>query len=324
VQWIEIKVAFSAEDENLAAELVSEVFQDLGTNGVVLDDPHLEPAEGWGDDAVGLPEMPAVTGYFPADERLENRCRRLESALAEMAQRQSLQYTIRYQGIDEQDWAESWKAFFYPAAITPNLVVKPTWRDYAPKPHQQVIEIDPGMAFGTGTHPTTILCVQLLEKYLKMGQTVLDVGTGSGILLIAAAKLGAARLTGVDLDPLALSIARGNLIQNRIAPQRFDLVCGHLIDMLSGSHDLIVANILADVIVELLDQATGVLKPGGIFICSGIIHPHRDKVARKMTACGLQVLEIAERDEWVAIAGRARTINPVRTQQATASREEST
>lgn len=304
MQWTEIKVIFAGEDEDLASEMISGIFQNLGTNGVVVDDPHLEPVEGWGRDAVPLPEKPAVTGYFPADERLQERCRRLESAMAALAERLSLTYSVRYQGIDEQDWAESWKAFFYPEAITPNLVVKPTWRDYTPGPNQQVIEIDPGMAFGTGTHPTTALCVRLLERFVKKGHAVLDVGTGSGILLIAAAKLGASRLTGVDLDPSAVAIARANFIHNRIAPERFSLACGHLIDMLTGTYDLVAANILADVVIDLLDRVAGVLKPGGIFVCSGIIQTYRDHVARKMAACGLQLEEILESGEWVAMAGR--------------------
>jgi ribosomal protein L11 methyltransferase len=304
VQWTEIRVTFTSEDDDLASELISEAFQDLGTSGVVVDDPHLQPVEEWGRDAVPLPDEPAVTGYFPADERLQERCRRLESALAALAERHSLTYSVRYKGIDEQDWAESWKAFFYPEAITPNLVVKPTWRDYTPGPNQQVIEIDPGMAFGTGTHPTTALCVRLLERFVKEGHDVLDVGTGSGILLIAAAKLGASRLTGVDLDPAAVAIARANLIHNRIAPARFLLACGHLIGMMTGAYDLVVANILADVVIDLLDQVAGVLRPGGIFVCSGIIQAYRDNVARKMAACGFELEDIVESGEWVAMAGR--------------------
>jgi ribosomal protein L11 methyltransferase len=304
VQWIEIKVTLAGEDGQQAAEWVSEIFENLGTSGVVLDDPHLAPAEGWGDDAIGPPERPAVTGYFQDDERLQNRCRSLENALSDLRCKHGLEYSIHYQPIDEQDWAESWKAFFYPEAITPNLVVKPTWREYTPLPHQQVIEIDPGMAFGTGTHPTTAMCVGLLEKYIRCGDAVLDVGTGSGILLIAADKSGASRLTGVDLDPAAIEIARANLLQNRISEERFALSCGHLIDGVKGRFDLVIANILADVVIELLDPVTGILQPGGMFICSGIIQAYRDKVARKMESAGFQILEIMERNEWVAIAGR--------------------
>lgn len=307
MQWIEAKVAFTSDNETLAADLISDLFQNLGTSGVVVDDPHLEPVEGWGSDAVARPARPAVTGYLPADGQLEQRRQTLENALSRLAERQNFQYTLQFKDVDEEDWAESWKSFFYPEAITPNLVVKPTWRDYTPQPGQQVIEIDPGMAFGTGTHPTTALCVQLLEQSVRPGHRVLDIGTGSGILLIAADKLGAAHLTGVDLDPVAVTIARQNIVLNGIAPDRFRLACGHLIDAVTGTYDIVVANILAEVILELLEQVTATLEPNGRFICSGIIQAYRDKVAQKMAACGFEIEEILECGEWVALAGRYRT-----------------
>lgn len=304
MQWIEAKVTFAAEDQNLAVELISDIFQNLGTSGVVVDDPHLTPVEGWGSDAVPRPQQPAVTGYLPADARLENRRAELERALADLARNLGLGFTIGYQTLDEQDWAESWKAFFHPQPITARLVVKPTWREYDPASGQQVIEIDPGMAFGTGTHPTTAMCVQLLENHLQAGDAVLDVGTGSGILLIAAAKLGAGRLNGVDSDPIAVSIARENLDLNAIPKEGAELRCGHLLDTVAERFDVVVANILADVIIDLLDQVPAVLAPGGRFICSGIIQGRREEVLHKMAACGFHLIESLERDEWVALAGQ--------------------
>jgi ribosomal protein L11 methyltransferase len=304
VQWIEAKVTFAADDENLAVELIADIFQSLGTGGVVVDDPHLTPVEGWGSDAVPRPQQPAVTGYLPADGRLESRRAELERALADLARNQGLRCAIGYQTLDEQDWAESWKAFFHPQPITARLVVKPTWREYDPAPGQQVIEIDPGMAFGTGTHPTTAMCVQLLENHLQPGDAVLDVGTGSGILLIAAAKLGAGRLNGVDSDPIAVSIARENLDLNAIPKEGAELRCGHLVDTVAERFDVVVANILADVILDLLDQVPAVLVPGGRFICSGIIQARREEVLHKMAARGFHLIESLERDEWVALAGQ--------------------
>lgn len=304
MQWMVARVAFQSENEELTADLIASVFQDLGVTGVVVDDPHLTPIEGWGDDAVPLPAEPAVSGYLAMDERLEQRRFDLENALADLAGRHPMNYAVHYQTVDEQDWAESWKAFFHPEQITPTLVVKPTWRDYTPTPGQQVIEIDPGMAFGTGTHPTTALCVHLLEAYVQPGQAVLDVGTGSGILLIASAILGAGRLTGVDVDPVAVTIAEANLRQNHIPEDRYELHCGDLTDTIEAVYDGVVANILADVILELLDQLVSVLKPGGWLICSGIIRVQRDSVARKMTARGFRVEKILERGDWVALAGR--------------------
>lgn len=305
MEWMAVKISFAeTNDDALMVDLITAMFQDVGTKGVVVDDPHLSPVEGWGSDAVALPATPAVTAYLPVDGRLEERRVHIEKALKELARRQPLRYTLEYQAVDEQDWAESWKAFFYPEAITPTIVVKPTWRDYTPEPNQKIIEIDPGMAFGTGTHPTTALCIQLLEKHLKQDQSVLDVGTGSGILLIASRLLGAGHLCGIDNDEQAVAIARENLLKNNIPPEDFQLHSGHLVDTVDRKFQVVVANILADVIMELLDQVPSRIAPGGLFVCSGIIEAYRDKVAQKMAAGGFDIVDLLERGEWVALAGR--------------------
>jgi ribosomal protein L11 methyltransferase len=307
MQWIEAKVTLTGACDTLAVDLVSDVFYGLKVKGVVVDDPDLEPEESWAPDAVARPTLPAVTGYLPADADWERHRQNLEAAIAKIARDNAFEYTIACKPIDEQDWAESWKAFFYPQKITPHIVIKPTWRAYDPASGEQIIEIDPGMAFGTGTHPTTRLCVQLLEKFLKPGDTVLDVGTGSGILLIAAAKLGAAKLRGLDLDPMAVDVARRNLGLNMIDPAVVEVTTGDLVDDVSGQYDVIVANILADVVLELLDDVTRVIKPGGLFICSGIIEARQADIAEKMTACGYKTVAVNKEEDWVAMAGRRCT-----------------
>ena len=167
-----------------------------------------------------------------------------------------------------------------------------------------MLEIDPGMAFGTGTHPTTTLCVQLIEKHLRPGQSLLDIGTGSGILMIAAAKLGAVHVTGIDIDEVAVQVARLNLEHNRIAPSRWAVSEGDLATVSERQFDLVVANILSEVIVALLEDLHRVLKPNGIFICSGIITPKKDQILQKMTSVGVKSLDIDNLDEWVAIVGQ--------------------
>jgi ribosomal protein L11 methyltransferase len=306
LHWIAAKVTFDSQDPAQTAELIADAFDTLGISGVVVDDPLLEPVEGWGSDAVPRPLNPAVTGYLPGDARYERLRFELEQALSGLATRHPLHYGIEYRQIDEQAWAESWKAFFKPQPITARLVVKPTWCDHVPEPGQQVIELDPGMAFGTGTHPTTAMCVQLLEQHLRPGDTLLDVGTGSGILLIAAAKLGAGRLTGVDLDPTAIAVARANLVQNAIGADRYELICGHLIETVSGTYDIVVANILADIVIELLDDVAAVLKPGGRFICSGIIHAQKEMIDRAMADHGFSKVAVTDLGEWLAFVGEKR------------------
>jgi ribosomal protein L11 methyltransferase len=304
MQWIEAKITFDGDPQGLLVDLIADAFYRLDAKGVVVDDPFLEPVESWAPDAVARPQKPAVTGYLPADERLEDRRQNLELSLSRLAEHQGFEYRIQYKTVEEEDWAESWKAFFWPQKITERIVVKPTWRDYAAGPKDQIIEIDPGMAFGTGTHPTTALCVRLLEKYLRAGQSVLDVGTGSGILLIAAAMLGAGPMTGIDLDPMAVEVARKNLLQNRVSPAAFELICGHLTENIVRTYDVAVANILAEVIIKLLDQGVPVVRPGGLFICSGIIEAYQARVADKMAFCGFDIVDMQKDGDWVALVGR--------------------
>ncbi len=304
MKYIEAKVTFDHADPELAGDLIAGVFFDFDLQGVVMEDPDLEPGEDWAEDAVAKPASRAVVGYLPEDERLDGRRLRLEEEIARLGNHIGLVYRLNYQQVDEQNWAESWKAFFWPQKIGEHIVVKPSWRDYEARPGEIVIEIDPGMAFGTGTHPTTALCVRLIEAWLQKGDSFLDIGTGSGILMIAAAKVGAVRLCGGDRDGLAVRIAAENLHRNGISADCIHLVEGALAAPFRGRFDVVAANILTHVILELLDDIPRLLKPGGIFICSGIIAENHTLVAGKMKAMGFEILDVPGKEGWVAIAGR--------------------
>ena len=169
-----------------------------------------------------------------------------------------------------------------------------------------ILEIDPGMAFGTGTHPTTRLCLNMIETYLDKDDTFLDVGTGSGILMIAAVKLGAKKIWGIDNDESALAIAEKNLMLNGIRPFQYKLVCGNLVDPVADRFDLVVANILTEAIMALLDQIKKVLIDTGRFICSGIIERHQNTVIDKMKLLDFEIINIYSMQNWVAIAGKLR------------------
>ena len=168
-----------------------------------------------------------------------------------------------------------------------------------------VVEIDPGMAFGTGTHPTTSLTIRLMEKFLEPGQTILDVGCGSGILTVVGARLGARRGWGIDRDATAAAVARKNLDANRIDPDRFGICAGHLANAVRGPFDVIAANILTDVILVLTEDIIRLLSPGGTFICSGIIEAYTDKVTAALISAGLDAVAVLKEGDWVAIAARA-------------------
>ncbi len=304
MKWIETRVIFESTDREFASDLISSLFYDFGLMGVVIEDPDLNPEEGWSEDAVKKPEYDAVTGYLPDNAAGDEKRSILEKRLRRLKAGNNIFTRVLYRKIDEEDWAESWKAYFWPERICGHIVVKPTWREYDSKPEDIVIEIDPGMAFGTGTHPTTALSISLIDKYILKNDSFLDIGTGSGILMIAAAKLGAGKVVGVDTDDIAVGIAEKNLKLNRIPNSSFIVKTGDLAYGVMEKFDLVVANILADVIIVLLDSLKHVIKKRGLFICSGIIEEKKDDVIRKMDEQGLSVMEILSRESWIAVAGR--------------------
>ena len=309
MKWIEVKVVFNQPetdpaDRDLAADLISDIFYDFGLQGVVVEDPALDPEEEWAEDAIGRPADNAVSAYLPEDSQLENRCRMLENKLLLLKAKSGLVSRVSYLERDDEDWANAWKAYFWPHRIGHRLVVKPTWREYKTGGDDLVIELDPGMAFGTGTHPTTALCAAMIEKYLKKGDRFLDVGTGSGILMIAAARLGADWVCGIDKDETAVTVAEANLKQNSIPSGRYQLKTAALVDETRQNYDIIAANIFTHVILDLLTDIKRVLSPGGIFICSGIVEKNEGQVTKALGKFGFGIVETAHEEEWVAIASR--------------------
>ncbi len=304
MKWIRISVKFEHESIETASELIAAVFYDQGLRGVVIDDPHQDPEQDWADDAVNPPMHHGVTGFIPDGETASAKCVALEKALLELKTSNKIQLWITCSRIDEEDWAESWKEFFWPIKITDHIVIKPTWRDYSAKAGEIIIEIDPGMAFGTGTHPTTALCIRLIDKYMKPGFSFLDVGTGSGILMIIAAKLDASELAGVDIDEMAVNVAKKNLRLNKIPGHLYTVSKGTPADRVKKPFRIVVANILAEVILDLLNEISDVVADYGIFICSGIITSKRDSVLSALQSKGFQLLDILEEETWVAIAAR--------------------
>lgn len=204
--------------------------------------------------------------------------------------------------IPEEKWANEWKKYYKPVKLGKNILIKPTWESCEIK-DELVIEMDPGMAFGTGTHETTALCAMLIEKYMKPQDTVLDIGTGSGILGIIAAKMGAERVIGVDIDKVAVRVANENVQTNHVEDV-MDVRAGNLIDVVSEKGDIVVSNIIADVIIILSDQVDQVIAENGIWIASGVINSRKADVIEAMERNGWKVEEIHEQKEWVAIVAK--------------------
>lgn len=213
-------------------------------------------------------------------------------------------FELGSKGVSEEDWANEWKKYFKPIRIGERLAVVPSWEHYEKKEEEIVLTIDPGMAFGTGTHSSTALCLKAAQRYVKKGDRVLDLGCGSGILSIAAVLLGASNATGVDIDPVAVRVAQENAMENGLDEQQFQVVAGNILSdrqmtsRLGSGYDILFANIVADVIIAMLPVMPALLKKGGIVIASGIIEERCDDVTEALRQYGFKLLEKNEEKGW--------------------------
>ena len=209
-----------------------------------------------------------------------------------------IEYTLETSGVEQEDWQNAWKKYYHAMDIGNRLAIVPGWEQY--ETDRTVITMDPGMAFGTGTHETTSLCLETLDSLVKGGERVLDIGTGSGILAIAALKLGAAVAEGVDIDPMCVRTAGENARRNGVQ-DRFTVLVGDLSDKASGQYNIITANIVAAAILSLAPHVPALMAPGARFIASGIIDTRKDEVLTGLRAAGLEPVEVKEKRGWACI-----------------------
>lgn len=226
------------------------------------------------------------------------------SFISERLSAEGISFKIETDGCSEEDWADKWKAFFKPTAVGERLFVRPIWIDDYDSGDRVVLNIEPGAAFGTGTHETTRLCLETLDKIIKDGDTVLDIGCGSGILAIASMLLGAREGFGVDIDPLAVKTAKENGLMNNLKEPELSFVCGDLADKVTKKYDVVVANIVADIIMLFSTQVRAFMKPDAKFIASGIIDSRADEVVASLTNAGLIIEERIEKNGWVCLVCR--------------------
>ncbi|MEG6520768.1 50S ribosomal protein L11 methyltransferase [Desulfotomaculum sp. 1211_IL3151] len=301
MNWLEISVHVPHE----GIDMVSNIFDDLGAGGVVIEDPALInqyiEANIW-DHYEFAPEvlnrpMPIVKAYLPEGPDLENKLALLQELL--IALPLPTVPVFESHEVAEEDWATAWMKYYKPVEIGNKLAVKPSWEDYTPEQPRIVLEMDPGMAFGCGNHPTTTMCMEYLEGIVQGGETAADVGTGTGILAITAAKLGAAKVLAVDLDEVAVKVARENIERNKVA-DTVEVFHGNLLDKINSKVDIVIANIVANVIILLAPDVLRILKTGGYFITSGIIQFRAEEVREKLEQIGFRIIERKEDGEWVA------------------------
>ncbi|MDU2066958.1 MAG: 50S ribosomal protein L11 methyltransferase [Sporomusaceae bacterium] len=305
MKWAEISIQTSHE----ATEAVANIFHDLGASGVVIEDPELintyRLSGAW--DYCDIPEetdteVVVVKAYLPVDEALDDKLRSFEGQVNGLCCHNidAGKGEISCREIQEEDWASCWKEFFHPVKVGERIVIKPTWEEYEAGVDDLIIELDPGMAFGTGTHHTTAMCIRHLEELVKPDMQIFDVGTGSGILSIASAKLGAAAIKAVDLDSVAVRVAKENVALNQVA-ETVTVSQGDLLTGVTGKADLIIANIIADIIIKVIPDVKERLKPDGFFVSSGIITERLSDVTAVLLEQGFVVDKVSEEGGWVAI-----------------------
>ena len=305
-RWIEITIVTSHE----AVEAVSAILYDAGVGGVAIEDPkdiiesNTNPNDWDYLDERLLPEDTGeakVKGYLMYNDNIDEiveTIRKSVGRLEEYGLAKGLG-EVSLKEIKEQDWANSWKEYYKPFKIGNNIVIKPSWENYTQEANDIIIELDPGMAFGTGTHETTWMCIELLEEYIKNNCVVFDIGCGSGILSIVSSKLGASKVIGVDIDEIAVKASRENVSISKV--ENVEIKSGNLLDVIRGRSDIIVANIIADVIIKICKSIPQFLQPGGVFICSGIINSKLEEVKVALQSNGFTILKIKEMGEWAAV-----------------------
>ena len=305
MKWCEISIQTTHE----ATELIAEIFNDLGATGVVIEDPELVndyiTSGKW--DYTDIPiatETEVVTekAYLAVDGELEGKLQTFKQEVKALEGRgvSIAPGIITTSELADEDWSDTWKQYFHTEKPGDRIVIKPSWEQYEPKDDEIVVELDPGAAFGTGTHATTSMCICELEKLVQPGMKVFDVGTGSGILSIIAAKLGAKDIQAVDYDDSVLKIVQENLEENHVE-NVISVAQSDLMQNVNGKANLVIANIVADIIIRLFDQLDEHLEEDGTLLTSGIIEDRIDDVINAATAHGYGVVKRMENKGWACI-----------------------
>ena len=309
-----------AEVPDDRSELVAEIFRDAGAGGIAFTGPLLMRRSAEADNVDGklfpedIPrgELIRVTAYYPVDDTLENRLLSIRSALDaafggdRAAGADGVRPAISVTQVAGDDWASAWKQHYHVDHIGRHTVIVPSWIEYTPEPGEAVVLLDPGEAFGTGQHQSTRGCIIALEESVRPGARVLDVGCGSGVLSIAAARLGAQNVVGIDIDSVAVNVARSNVAANKAA----DCVAIRQGDLAGGvwqEFDVVVANILADVVIELMPELPRVLAPGGRFVCSGFVEKQAARVEQALSAAGYCIIRRIQVEDWVTLVSAAES-----------------
>ena len=310
MKWSEITI----HTTNEAIEPISNILHEAGASGVVIEDPYelsKEREDQFGEiyqlNPDDYPEEGVlVKAYLPINSFLGETVDAIKENINNLVlfNIDIGLNKVSIMEVNEEEWATAWKKYYHPVKISEKFTIVPTWENYNPVHSDElIIELDPGMAFGTGTHPTTVLCIQALERIVKKGDSIIDVGTGSGVLSIAAAMLGAKSVMALDLDEVAVKSAKLNIKLNKVH-EVTTVSQNNLLNGITEQADVIVANILAEVILRFTDDVSRLLRKDGYFIASGIILQKKEEVKDAIVASGLEIIETVQMEDWVSITAK--------------------
>ena len=310
MEWIELII----HTTTAGSEPVSDILMESGASGTMIEDKAdiPDPSKPHGIWEIidpklleTMPEDVLVHAWFENNAVLPSLVEKIRNRLAELSfvRDEMGSLLLDTVSVNDESWKDTWKKYYKPFYAGKHLLIKPTWEPFDPKPDDLVIEIDPGMAFGTGTHETTGMCLSLLEEIIKGGEEIIDVGTGSGILAIGAALLGAGHVLAIDIDPDAVKVAAENVQHNHV-DHLVSVQQGNLLDRVSDVCDICVANIISDVIISFAAPLMSHIRPGGLFLCSGIVSVRADEVAQALTDAGDEILRRETKGEWTAFLSR--------------------
>ena len=301
MKWIKVRVDYFSDNlEETKAKLVN-MFNEIGINQVEVVDYFSENELDYNANFSIKNDVWSIIGYIVDNRFANTKLNIIFNNLKEFMENENeFMYEIFTAKCNDEDWQDEWKKYFHTVNITDNIVIKPSWDEYEPSDNEIVVEIDPGLAFGTGTHETTSLCVEFLEKYAQNKKKLLDIGCGSGILMLIGKKLGVEKVVGIDIDEKVNDVVLENFSKNGIN-DNFQVIIGNLVDNVNEKYDLVVSNILVDVLEKLLEDIEKALEKGAIVIFSGILNEKEEAFLKKAKNYNLKQIDRKDKNNWVSL-----------------------
>ena len=301
MKWIKVRVDYFSDNlVETKAKLVN-MFNEIGINQVEVIDYFSENKLDYNANFSSKNDVWSIIGYVVDNRFANTKLNIIFNNLKEFMENENeFMYEIFTAKCNDEDWQDEWKKYFHTVNITDNIVIKPSWDEYEPSDNEIVVEIDPGLAFGTGTHETTSLCVEFLEKYAQNKKKLLDIGCGSGILMLIGKKLGVEKVVGIDIDEKVNDVVLENFSKNGIN-ENFQVIIGNLVDDVNEKYDLVVSNILVDVLEKLLEDIEKILEKDATVIFSGILNEKEEAFLKKAKNYNLKQIDRKEKNNWVSL-----------------------